>query len=457
MRKLLPLILLVAAGAACAPKPMPAPVVTSPRFPDFTRPAVPPALANTQAAVNQDRGWRFLQVGDLRTAEREFQTALTLVPDFYPAENGLGYVELARKDAKAALGHFDRALQRDRLDLSALMGKGQALLALDRGSEALPVLEAALRVDPSLTEVAARVEVLKFREQQQELGRARQAAAAGRLDEAIAGYTRAIERSPESAFLYRELASVERQEHDDERALQHYRQALALEPGDARTLKQVGDLLEARGDIDGAIQAYSEALAAGPDEAVEAKLERLRTRAELARLPEEYRAIPAAPQVTRGDLAALVAVRLPGLVQSGRRRDAVLVTDIRNHWAAAWILAVAQAGIMEPYANHAFQPKSPVRRVDLAQVVNRLLARVAEATPERPHPWQDARLKFVDLAAGHLAYAAASAAVASGVIEPGPNNSFQPTRIVTGAEAARAVDRIAAMVPGGSGRGTSGR
>src|SRR5579885_2225025 len=102
MRKLFPLILLVAAGAACAPKPIPAPVVASPRFPDFTRPVVPPALASTRAAVNQDRGWRFLQVGDLRTAEREFQTALKLVPDFYPAESGLGYIELARKDARAA-------------------------------------------------------------------------------------------------------------------------------------------------------------------------------------------------------------------------------------------------------------------------------------------------------------------------------------------------------------------
>ena len=69
----------------------------------------------------------------------------------------------------------------------------------------------------------------------------------------------------------------------------------------------------------------------------------------------------------------------------------MLITDVRRHWAATWIMAVARAGVMEPYANHAFQPATPVRRIDLAQVVSRLLERIAEATPDRAHPWLTAR------------------------------------------------------------------
>src|SRR5206468_11421718 len=208
---------LVAAWAACAPKLMPAPVVTVPRFPDFVRPAVPAAFANAVPAINEDRGWRFLQAGDLKNAEHEFQLALRTVPEFYPAETGLGYVELARKDGKAALAHFERALERQGNDASALAGKGQALVALDRGSEAIAAFKTALAVDPSLTDLQRRIEVLTFRSLEQGLARARQAMRSGKLDEAISLYTTAIAASPDSAILYRELAAVERQKGDLDR------------------------------------------------------------------------------------------------------------------------------------------------------------------------------------------------------------------------------------------------
>ncbi len=74
-------------------------------------------------------------------------------------------------------------------------------------------------------------------------------------------------------------------------------------------------MLEARDDFEGAAKAFAAALALEPDAHVEAKLEIVRARAELARLPAEYRAIDGATQITRGDLAALIGVRLAGLLQ----------------------------------------------------------------------------------------------------------------------------------------------
>src|SRR5205814_1332138 len=119
---------------------------------------------------------------------------------------------------------------------------------------------------------------------------------------------------------------------------------------------------------------YADALVLEPNPAVEKRLESLRDRIALARLPAEYRAIDEAPQITRGDLAALIGIRLAPLLQSDRTRDAVLITDARAHWAATWIMNVARAGIMEPFANHTFQPRSLVRRTDLAQAMARLLS-----------------------------------------------------------------------------------
>ena len=439
------LIVVTALASACAPKTIPLPTVTAPKFPDYIQPAIPPSFAGSPVAATQSRGWTFLQAGDLRNAEREFSLALKTAPSFYPAEDGLGYVALANRDAKTALSHFEKTLQQQAGDVPALVGRGQALLSLNRTDDALGAFRAALSADPSLADVRQRVEVLSFRSVEQNVEKARQAARANRPDEAIQAYNIAIAGSPDSPFLYRELGAVERQTGDAEAALTHFRKAASLDPNDARSLEQIGELLEDAGDFEGAAKAYGDSLALESNAAVEQRLEGVRDRLALARLPAEYRAIDDAPQVTRGDLAALIGIRLAPLLAGPRSRDAALITDVRNHWAATWIVAVARAGVMEPYANHAFQPRSVVRRTDLAQAVARLLAKIAAAHPGQRPQWETARLKFSDLSAGHLAYPAASVSVASGVMKTASGDAFQPSRAVSGAEAIEAIDRLRAL------------
>lgn len=436
---------LVALASACAAKVVPAPVVTTPIFPAFILPAIPPELATSVAAPIQERAWRFLQAGDLQNAEHEVALALRVAPEFYPSETTAGYVGLARNDPQVALDHFDRALEWRADYVSAWMGRGQALLVLGRDPEAVAAFEAALAADPSLTDVRRQVEVLKFRGLQRELASARQAARAGRADEAIGLYRTAIERSPESAFLYRELAQVERQQGRADLALEHLRRAVALDPADAPSLALIGDLLDASGDPQGALRAYADALAIEPNESVEARREAVEALLERARLPEEYRAIDASPQVTRADLAALIGVRLRSVLQSMQARDAVVITDVRASWAEPWIMAVARAAVMEPYDNHEFQPQALVTRIDLAQSLSRLLEPIVSAA--QLSAWQGAGAAFSDLSTSHLAYPAASIAVAAGVLAAEAGGSFQPSRLITGAEAVAAIDRLRAMAP----------
>src|SRR5689334_18424174 len=139
MRRLLRFIVFgaVAAAAACAPKTVPIPTISSPAFPEFLQPTVPPELADGRAAVNLQRAWLFLQANDLRNAEREVAAALKASPGFYPADATAAYIELAEKNARAAVNRFDRVLERQQTYVPALVGKGQALSALDRDSEAV--------------------------------------------------------------------------------------------------------------------------------------------------------------------------------------------------------------------------------------------------------------------------------------------------------------------------------
>lgn len=443
----LPCVALLAV-AACGPKAVvTVPVVSAPKFPDFVEPTVPRDLASRPAVPARERAWLFLQAGDLKNADREVGAALKTDPAFYPLDAVGGYIELARNNNRNALTRFDRVLQRHGDYVAALVGKGQALAGLDREDEALAAFQSALAVDATLTDVQRRVDVLKFKTVQRQIGIARQAARNGKTDDAMRAYRAAIDASPESAFLFRELAAIERAQGDADSALTHYQRANALDPSDAPSLVAMAELLADKDDFDPALKAYAAALALEPNPRVEEARAKLAARAEIARLPAEYRAISTAAQITRGDLAALIGQRLVNLLNATRPRDVGVITDIRGHWAERWILSVARAGVMDPLPNHTFQPRGVVRRADLAQAVSRLLAKVAVVSPAEARRWTNARGRFPDMAASHLAYPAASVATASGVMTTAADGGFQPNRAVTGEEAIAALDRLGQLSP----------
>jgi tetratricopeptide (TPR) repeat protein len=429
--------------SACAPKLPPAPpVVAAPKFPDFIRPAPPPGLGTPAAMERHEVGWQWLQAGDLRAAERNFNAALKQSAGFYPAEVGLGYVALASKKHNEALLHFDRAVVANPRYAPALGGRAEALLAAGELDEAARSIEAALQADPGLVSLRSRLEVLRFRDQQADITRARSMAEAGRLDEARDAYLTALAASPDSPFLLRELSEVERRAGRNDTALAHALRAVELDPEDARGHLIVAELYEARGEMSKASEAYAAALALQPDPALSDKIEALRARAAFEAMPEEYRAIESSETVTRAQLAALLAVRLEDLLSKARRVSAVVITDARNSWASSYIMAVARAGVMEVYPNHTFAPDAFVRRSELAAAASRVLEVIAARSPALAATWRRAERKFPDVGRGHLSYPAVSLAVEAGIMATFEDGSFRLTQPVTGAEAVAAVEKL---------------
>jgi tetratricopeptide (TPR) repeat protein len=435
-------VLLGAVISACAAKAPPAVPAVLP-YPDFLYPAVPASIHTAQNTAAVDVGWRFLQNDDLAGADREFTAALKRTPNLYPATTGRGYVAAARKDYEAAVMQFDAALKADARYVPALVGKGQSLLALKREGEALTAFEAALAVDSSLADLAQRVQLLRFRGLQDTIDAARTAASAGRTDEARAGYERALQASPDSAFLYRELALLERRQGNNAAALEHFRKASDLDTADAVSLTQIGEILEQQQDLAGAEAAYRKAAGIETTPDLTRRLAAIAERQRELKLPAEFAAIRTAKQVTRGDLAALLGIRLDAVLKAAPSRE-VVMTDTRGHWAANWITEVVRASAMDEFENHTFQPRAVVRRVDLAQAVSRIVTLLARTRPalqariaERP--------AIADMDGGHLNYPDAAVAVASGVMPLVNGNQFQLTRPVSGAEATETVERLQAL------------
>jgi len=429
--------------AACAARAVPTAGPVGSKYPDFIYPAVPAAMQREPGAERVELAWRFLQSGDTRNASRDFEAVLKGNPGFYPARAGEGYVALARGDHEQALMAFDATLRSAPQYVPALAGKGQTLLALKRDTDAVAAFEAALAADGSLADVQRRVEVLRFRTAEQVIEAARSAASSGRLDQARTAYERAIQFSPDSAFLYRELAAVERRQGNNDRAVEHYARAIELDASDTAALVAMADLLAERQDYQAADAAYRKAAAIEPTPELTAKIAALAERARESRFPEEFKGIASAPQVSRGDLAALIGLRLERALASAPQQQ-VVITDTAGHWADTYIAQVARAGVMDPFENHTFQPRLVVRRGDVATAVRRLVALAAPGNAAlRKRLTQQP--KIADMAPTHLVYPAAADAVSSGVMPLLEGDRFEVNRPVTGAEAVDVVNRLAQL------------
>ena len=209
---------------------------------------------------------------------------------------------------------------------------------------------------------------------------------------------------PTVPFLYRELAAVERQDGDDEARARR----LSVRPwrstrADAKSLGADRRDPRARGTISRRrAEAFNDVAGARVEpDAEQAAGGRARA----------HGAGPAAGGVSRDRRRAAdhtrpiwrrsSAIRLAPLLQVDRRRDAALITDVRTHWAATWIMAVARAG------GHGAvrQPRVSAANASCGAAISRRPSpgccerdRRADIRPSAKS-WDTARLKFTDLLA----------------------------------------------------------
>jgi hypothetical protein len=297
-------------------------------------------------------------------------------------------------------------------------------------------------LDPRREDVKSRLELLQFRELQTLIDAGQRARQAGRYPEAIAAFQRALERSPESRALLRELALTEREAGMLDAAEAHARKALAIDDRDAETHALLSTILERQDRLEDATESLDRAMSIDPRPDWRERRDALNKRAEAARVPVEVRELATAETVTRAQAAAYIGIHLEAVLARAPRRVAAVATDVRNHWAAPWILTVTQAGVMEVSPNYTFQPANAIRRGDLARIVLQLSQLAPKSQQAELARWRNVRPRFEDLPAGNLFYPAAAFAVAAGAMRS-DNDRFVHTRPATGQEFVAAIARIA--------------
>ncbi len=373
--------------------------------------------------------------GRSREAEGIYRKVLASHPGLIEGEAGLAYARLREGQFRESAAGFLSVLARRPDDFPALIGAASAALRLGDPEGALRLYHEAQVVRPEDAIVRRRLPEVKLQVTERRVTAARGAVAAGNGDKAVDEYRAALEAAPELSALRLELAELLVTRGDSAGAVA----VLGQDPvGDRQVLLRLGELLSEQRNYAGALEAYRRILGRDPKDS-EAQRRALETRGalDLSTMPEEFQRIPAAPRITRADLAALVSVRVTALVRA-RSTEPEVAVDIAGSWARDHILKALSFDILPVYPNHTFQPGATVRRGDLARAVARVLDLLR--WPAAPAP------SIGDMTRNNVLYESAGRAVSAGLMDLTAAGAFEPWRPVSGREALDVIEALARLV-----------
>ncbi len=306
-------------------------------------------------------GKAFLDQDKVAEARAEFEYALGLDRDFAPGYEGLGLCDLEEGDFDSAEREFQRSLGKDRNYVPAHVGLGKAYVGQGRHNRAIRAFEDAIEIDP------------RYADAYDELGQVH--VILRDFDAAVDAYRRGINALPDN---------------------------VALNDG----WQRVSELQRATLGV--------------PERYREIALSQALSRAELAVLLNEELDLhdifigPEAPQERRFVPPGQANPEIGHIPQP---------IDALDHWARQHIEEAVITGAMDLFPDNTFRPNQVVSRVELANLIQRVLVEA----------WEDPGLKsrffgspspFADVPNTHYAFNAIMLATTRGIMDGKPDGTF---------------------------------
>ena len=193
------------------------------------------------------------QRGNLDAADRFFQNAAEIKPDYAPCHYNHGNVLFALKQFEKAIACYDRALAIVPGYIEAHFNRGNALLKSGRSSDALASFDQALRLNPNIAEIHS--------------GRGNALRALKRFDEAVACFDQALRLQPNHVEFHANRGNALHELGRLDEALTSFDKAVKANPDDAEVHYNRGNVLYEIGGLENALASFDKAIAINPNDA----------------------------------------------------------------------------------------------------------------------------------------------------------------------------------------------
>ncbi len=193
-----------------------------------------------------NEGMSLQNTGKYQAAERAYQKALKINPDFVEAYNNLGNVLLDLGKLREAGNAFRKARRLRPGEAMLTHNLANALHLQGEIDKAIGYYDKALQLNPDYLGTHLN------------LGNALRAV--GRYEEAILAYQRAQEIDPANPDPYNNLGGVFLDGEEFDKAVSHFNRAIEINPRHVEACHGLGNALVAQGDMEGGISAYKRTL-----------------------------------------------------------------------------------------------------------------------------------------------------------------------------------------------------
>lgn len=395
----------------------------------------------TTAEWAYQKGLKYLSQNDYDNAIQFFQLAIERDPQHVRAYLSLAEVHSMREEFLVAESYYDKVLQLEPDSVPAINALATMQWRMGNHRDALSLYRNALERDPQNQFAQQQMHVVSEELFDLHYSQGLQYQHAGNLDQAVIEFQKAASLAPEDEALAVEIGAIFLQQNDYAMADGYFQQALSAKADFLPAILGAGRVQLALDHYDEAIRYFERARMLNPADPEPSNLLQQARREQLnASLPDEYWNISASPQVTRGEIAALLMVDVMLEHHLRAPENVIIISDITTHWAKSYIMKVVQYGIMNLPPDRFFRPDEPITRGELAFVLDTLFRTLG--TPLPP----GGQLPFSDVHPDNAYYDAIARVHAAGLMPPTSPTAFGILGTLSGAEALRIFEQIQALL-----------
>ncbi len=390
-----------------------------------------------------EEAWSYIRQG---RADKAGKALSRLTPENPLSYIGFGYLAMLSEDLASAEAYFQAAVSKFPAISLARLGLVQVWEKTGQEDKVFNELREILKTNPEHAWAREKYENLKTKKTELAIEEAEAALSAGDLEKGKAAYLRALHYSPEFVPAHQALATLYRKERKFSNALVHLQAAVASEPQNKKLLEDYASTLEESGQLEKSLDIYERLLQLeSGNQKIQQKIENLKNRLGIYEIPSRYTEIPLTEVITREEVAALVAVKLKDVLVEPTPQPPIII-DISASWASRFILKVTSLGFLDVYANHSFQPRKPVTRAEMADLVSRILRYLENQGHRFVRQIPMDRIRVQDVTPEHLCYLPIIQVLSYQIMDLYPDRSFRPDQTLSGQEAIRIMDILLALV-----------
>ena len=390
-----------------------------------------------------EEAWRHLKNGKGQKALKILHKLGVTSPAYYV---GLGYANILLARYESSEKHFKEGLKQTPDMILIHLGLAQLYQKTGQENLAFAEYKEVLERNPGHRFAKQESEELKTKKTQEALEEGKYYMTIDNPERAKEAFLEALYYTPDSKEAHLSLTFLYKSENNLQEALVHLKALSSLEPRNARRLKDYADALYELKHYERSLDMYEEVLALQPEnEEVKPRIERLRNRLGIVELPSQYLTISSKPEIAREDVAALLAVKFQGILDSGQTEPPI-ITDISISWASKFILKMTSLGFLDVFPNHTFQPEKIVTRAEMAEILIHLLEYLKEKGYKFIQQFPPDKIQITDVSAENYYYSPISQIVSYQIMELFADKEFRPEHPVSGKEAQKIISIILSLL-----------